>query len=440
VSAGEPTIDHSHIRRADGSEICPAVLYGFLSEIMHGRQLSEALAWDAEGLLRSDVLPPQIYVALGAITDSVVLSLRQIRLGAAFLAHQRQDAGALGLLTSKLDAFTDAESVPVGTDPGTVSTTPTSSDQPPRGRVVSPPIGALAPLVPGEGLDSRLLQPVVEMAADYEETLRGGRPANRLFRDDELTTLAFAAHRARSAQAASQALEGERVLYGDEFDLESLDGRATRWVLLTEAASILGLWHQREQVRDAAYVIGSGLRSAYWLWLEDDSRSMSVLRCVLEQTARVRTWRLKPERAQALESRQRTTPRDWLEAAGWKRLITLNRALGEFAHMRPGSRWIGAHELLAKLQIDVPAETALFTARGASLDFVSDLVAREVSASVAGLSPVVGARLTELLDSVGLETSEGGGSVESQFNHIWRLRTESLGESDVRRAERASST
>jgi hypothetical protein len=434
VTAGEPTISHQHVRSADGTEICPAALYGFLSEIMHGRLLPQALAWDADELLRTDELPPQVYVGLGAVTETLVLCLRQIRLGAAFMARERQDAGAIDLLMNKLDGFSEAKPLSAESDPDESQVAPLAS--PPTGRLVSPPIAALAPLAPGQGLSERFLRQVDGLAAVYEATMQGQRPAGRLFKDDELTMLAFTSHRAHSAHVANHALEHERRFLGDSFNSALLDERVTRWVVLTEAASLLGLWHPQSEVRNAACLVGSGLRSAYWLWLEDDSRAMSILRCVLEQTARMRTWRRKAEKARVLEEREQTTPRDWLEAAGWKRLIVLNKALGEFAHMRVGSNWTGAHELLAKLQMNVSAETAIYTARGASLDFVSDLVAREVAAAVAELSSKVGSVLVEMLDRFGYEAGEGTTSVESRFNHIWRLRTEGLGMLDARRPRR----
>jgi hypothetical protein len=432
VTTGEPTISHQHVRSADGTEICPAALYGFLSEIMHGRMLPQALAWDADELLRTDELPPEVYVGLGAVTETLVLCLRQIRLGAAFLARERQDAGAIDLLMNRLDGFSEAK--PVSAEvPDESHMTTSQLASPPGGRLVSPPIAALAPLAPGEGLSARFLRQVDGLAGDYEATLRGQRPAGRLFKDDELTMLAFASHRAHSAHVANHALEHERRFLGDSFNIDSLGGRVTRWVVLTEAAALLGLWHPQSEVRNAASLAGSGLRSAYWLWLEDDSRAMSILRCVLEQAARMRTWRRKPDKARVLEGREQTTPRDWLEAAGWKRLIVLNRALGEFAHMRVESNWTGAHELLAKLQMNVSADTAIYTARGASLDFVSDLVACEVAAAVTELSSKLGSVLAELLNNFGYETAEGTTSVESRFNHIWRLRAEGLGTLDPRR-------
>jgi hypothetical protein len=73
-------------------------------------------------------------------------------------------------------------------------------------------------------------------------------------------------------------------------------------------------WSQ--QLRDlaaAAAVVSSSLRSAYWLWLEDDDRAMATLRCTLEQTARLRTWHLKPAKAATLEP----TPQ-LRQGTGWR--------------------------------------------------------------------------------------------------------------------------
>jgi hypothetical protein len=431
ITSDEPEINHTHVRRANGEEICPAALYGFLSEIMHGRLLVEALAWDADAFTNPTDWPPHVSVALGAICDTICLCLRQIRLAAAGIAHEKEDGWALHLLANQLDEFSKVDTSEVK-EPSQPTGSPQSAHEPMPMHLVVPPGAAVIPLTPSEGLNPNAVQELQHLDSIYRATLNGRRPAGRLFRDDELAMLAFASHRAHSASAARWAIEEERRFYGEDFDLHSLDSRATRWVVLTESASVLGLWHQQPEVRAAAHLIGSGLRSAYWLWLEDDNRAMSVLRCVLEQTARMRTWRLKAAKAELLESRAETTPRDWLEAAGWRRLATLNKALGEFAHTKPTSRWTGAHELLAKLQPDADPDTAIYTARGASLDFISDLVAQEVISNVTVLSDGVARALVTLLDQVGFDTTEGTRSIEAQFNHIWTLRTESLGSSDFR--------
>ncbi|GGK31715.1 hypothetical protein GCM10010124_25610 [Pilimelia terevasa] len=131
-----------------------------------------------------------------------------------------------------------------------------------------------------------------------------------------------------------------------------------------------------------------------------------------------------------LESRPETTPRDWLEAAGWKRLTALNRALGELAHTKATSRWSGARELLAKFQQDINEEDAIYTARGAALDFVAELLARELAAEVSEISPTISEGLLRLFLEIGLCSEQHSYSLESRFNHIWSHRTTSLGDSD----------
>jgi hypothetical protein len=146
-------------------------------------------------------------------------------------------------------------------------------------------------------------------------------------------------------------LDREKEFYGAKFEPQNLVGRGITFVLIAEIAALCSRWSTHlPDLAAAAAVVSSSLRSAYWLWLEDDDRAMAALRCTLEQTARIRAWRAKPAKATALEANPATTPRDWLEAASWRRLGALNRALSEFAHAHPGSRWDGARDLLTALQ------------------------------------------------------------------------------------------
>jgi len=216
-------------------------------------------------------------------------------------------------------------------------------------------------------------------------------------------------------------------MLGEAFQEDSLTSRGTAWGVLAEAASLLASWLDDPERCAAMLVIGSGIRSTQWLWLEDDDRAMAVLRCVLEQVARSRTWRLKPEKARLLEERSETTPRDWLENAGWRRLSPLNRALGEFAHVRPSSRWNAARELLASLQLDVDEDTAIFTARGAALDFVSMLAAEEVVASMREVSAEVAAAVESGFGELGLLGDGSAQEIEQRFTHIWAQRARALG-------------
>ena len=137
---------------------------------------------------------------------------------------------------------------------------------------------------------------------------------------------AFVSRRARAAASAERAFVAEQQQLGDTFDPSAIQRREFAYIIMNEAAGLLALWGTGYQA-DALAVGSSALRSALWLWLEDDDRSLVLARSVLEQTARLRTWRLKPDRAQRLEDRSdRTTPRDWLEDAGWRRLSVLTAA------------------------------------------------------------------------------------------------------------------
>jgi len=420
--AAEPPLDHEHIELTDGTEICPAVVYGLLSELLHGRDLLEALEWESEELLIGGDPPPELGVAVGVIADAISLCLRQVRLAVGAIAQETGDLGTLDAVDLRVDRFSPAEfSVEEASQAGAKSQ--------PSGPV-TPPLETLAPLAPLEGLMPGVVATIEGMAGVFAATMLGERPAGRLFRDDEFVTYAFAWHRLRSVRTATRALEAERDQFGEEFNMDSLTGRVARWAILSEATSLLGLWRRGSEFGAAMAVVGSGIRSAYWLWLEDDDRAMAVLRSVLEQVARSRAWRLKPERAAKLESRVETRPRDWIEAAGWKRLTALNRALGEFAHVKETTRWSGARELLARLQLDADPDTALFTARGAALEFVSMLAAEEVIASAEELSPVVAGVFRSLFEELNLTVDEPAMTLEQRFNHVWAHRADDLGDND----------
>jgi len=91
---------------------------------------------------------------------------------------------------------------------------------------------------------------------------------------------------------------------------------------------------------------------------------------------------------------------------------------------------VDTRELLAKLQRDVEDEFAIYTARGASLDFVQQLVARELCVEMKIVSPTIGAALVELFTRGGWDVSFGTNAVEEQFNHIWLHRAAGLGTSE----------
>jgi hypothetical protein len=112
-------------------------------------------------------------------------------------------------------------------------------------------------------------------------------------------------------------------MLGDRFEVHGIESLATEAVLAGEMAAVLAQWLRQEpgkrSAADAFAACASALRSAQWLWLEDDDRGMGCLRCVIEQVARARTWRVKPDRAAKVEASSKSTPPRldrgrWLEA------------------------------------------------------------------------------------------------------------------------------
>jgi hypothetical protein len=414
--------EHLHVYRSNGTDVCPALVYGLLSEILHLRAFTNAAIWDSNILAPDRRNHDDVLFAGMVVCDAIFLVLREIRLSAVKLAKQRGLSSVVKILSSGMDSISmDAvhtdlvyEAIPFGV--GRMRET------------IIPSVACLAPLLPREGLSNSMVAVVRGLALDYEAVLRKERPAGRLYQDDELAVRSFAWHRLRSVKVAAKSLEWEREALGTDFNEDILTGRSTRWILLTEAASLLALWHPRPGVRNAASALASSLRSAYWLWLEDDDRAMAILRSSLEYVARLRTWRRKPSKAESLDVRPQTTPRDWITQAGWKRLHLLNQILGEFAHAQKMKDWPAARQLLSELQLNVEEGKAIYTARGAAIDLVSSLAAREVVALISEVSSSVAAAVGHTLQELDFELSEDAADVEAQFAHIWMLRSQQVRE------------
>jgi hypothetical protein len=310
---------------------------------------------------------------------------------------------------------------------------PTLRDSVPVDQLVSTEMATLMPLTVEEGLRTGVVSHAAERSRLYEAVVAGRRPEGRLYRNDELATLAFDAHRYSSAVWAAEALGAESRHLGAGFDANRLTGRGAGYVVVAESAALLSRWSAaRPELSASAALISSTLRSAYWLWLEDDDRSMATLRCALEQTARLRVWHLKQDKAAQLTARPATMPKDWLDAAGWRRLAALNRALSEYAHAHERSRWGGARRLLAMLQID-GGDDALFTARGAALDFTASLAAREVIRVIGDHhSEALADALKDMVAGWGIDVNLDDEILTPVLDHIWSHRQTTLGPASLR--------
>lgn len=85
---------------------------------------------------------------------------------------------------------------------------------------------------------------------------------------------------------------------------------------------------------DALIYAGFSLNSAWRVWLDDSDLNIAICRTVLEQSAKARAFRMKPEKSKLQAQRTYQPPNRWIELGGMKRLSKLNEALGEFCHYR----------------------------------------------------------------------------------------------------------
>jgi hypothetical protein len=236
--------------------------------------------------------------------------------------------------------------------------------------------------------------------------------------------------RSRAVTFAREAYRQEEEVLGDEFDPTSLRGREQQYVLIAEVSGLLAKWSGGE-ISDSLSIASGAVRGAYWLWLEDDDRAMAMARIILEQVARMRTHRLKPAKAASLEERSaQTSGRDWLQAAGWKRLSTLSRSVAEFAHAATNAKWNGARQTLADLHTPFSSggkSNPLQTARGNTLTMVVQLLAQELCLQARVIAPTTAEAMIEALP---IDEEVLDARVEDWLNRSWEIRGRDSGSSD----------
>jgi hypothetical protein len=373
--------------------LSPGRLYEEFSELLHGRGPLVALArWEAADLAAWP-MPPEAGLPDMLLPDAATLVLQQITACVMDLADR---AGRPDLSTHLMEWPRTSE-----------PSAPDSLAQLRR---------CILPLMPPM-LTGAFVGPLV----DAEQVYLGVLPAllQEVSRDPALPLLALLHRRHRAIQAAIDAFEAEQQMLGSDFSPANLAGREARYIMICELAAILGAWAPGP-VGDSLAVASSAARSSFALWLEDDSRAMIAVRTVLECVARARAWRTKPHRAQALDARgPRTTTRDWLAAAGWRRLGLMNAALGELAHSSYDSRYGGAIGALASLQEPDPGgRDPIHTARGDALDQVLFLLAGEALAALEALSPSVADAARDAIRF----PADADRQVEAWLNRAWAHR------------------
>lgn len=356
-------------------EVNPVDLMESMSDLLHGRgPWSELAHWEAGGILNTEP-PAAVKDASEKLADVITLILRQIRLCLATLAEEQ---GKLDLPSKILSMSVERE----------------------YAGPTAPKFWSMAPLLPKAGLRPEVVAGLEDAAIAHAEVMIGRRPAGRLYRDDEFAHLHFYERRARAVKWALKAFDIEKERTGN-LDFKYLEDRDFRYMVGGEMAGILSVWLKGSPAGDAAASCSSALRSAYWLWLEDDDRALAALRALLEQCARMRVWTEKPEKAEKLAASLSTTPKDWVRAAGWNRLRALTKALGEFSHAHANVRFDGAREILEKIQSgDAEPDDVVHMARGHALDALTVLLLSESVNTASKISVSIGDAFMRIVDDV----------------------------------------
>lgn len=386
------------VRPPDGVTTSIGDLFADISELLHARGPLMPLVWlDIADI--TDAPSSEHVRLLDTISDALVVSLSQVRTCLATAAEEKGwdvlagTAAAVRLVLPARSWLPDLRAF-------------------------------LWPLVPHFFQMPGVEGAVGATASSYRRVvsaLRAGREPD--LPSETWPVLGFGGHRFRALTVAGCAYRRERDIFGDQFDEHGIEDLATEAVLAGEMAAMLAVWLRQDPARcsaaDAFAVCASGLRSAQWLWLEDDDRAMGCLRCVIEQVARARTWRVKPHLAAKIEGSPKSTPRDWIEGAGWRRLSLLNRALGEFAHGSTSTKWNLARDALVAMQADAESDHAKYTGRTHALTALIFIV----SAECAGWVDSFGTHLGEAYRKViRVDAAQADRGIERLMNRAWARR------------------
>lgn len=366
----------------EGRHLAPGQIMQGLHRVIHAELHIDAMDWSNEGF--SGDLPDGALAAASLVSNALILVTKQLRTCVSTLLQEQGNSSAVAM--SRAQPYIP----PVAMSPIPASLWP---------------VNFL--LVQESGITVQ----VERSAANYEAIFNGERPAGRLYNDAEMMMLCFTHYRARCIEAASAAFDAEAEYLGTTLTLEGFSGTETPPVMVSEMAAALSYWLPKGTPEQAAAAaISDALRGSYWLWLEDDNRAMATLRVVLEQVARLKVWRLKPQHGPSLESIGK--PSRWSAKAGIGRLAALNRALGEFSHFRPQIHWGDAFNLLVDLNHGVSPDEAPKTARRSAFEVVTRLAAREICEQVRCLDSSV----ADAFATISLEVFAAGPEVDARVD------------------------
>ena len=390
-TTGAIDTDHEHVH-IDGRSLCPARVYHTLCELIDAQHTDQPVACQVVRDLDTETSPTDTNGPSQILLDTLALCMIQMRLA-----------------TATTYVFT--------TDPDTMRGVPLVSPLPERRPIQHPsqiplplskPVAtrltpALVPLVGREVATFGALADLWPLYTDYHTAL-ADRSTARRWTPQQLAELTFAAHRFSRLLVTADACAQDHKIADKRLKLHQHLTPASPHVLTAEFAALCALWNQsRPQIAAAATQISSTLLAGYWLWIEEDDRAMGILRCTLHQAARLRTWHVHPDTAQALQSRSGTAPLRWITVAGWSKFRSLDRALFEFAHANRESR-LDAAGILNDHRNDPDSLISQRVARQTALDTVAVLAAAETLRVVAAQqSPAIADAMREALDQRGLD-------------------------------------
>lgn len=397
-------VHHLHVDIAD--------IWNELSELLHGRGRYLPLGrWETLDLM--DGPAPNALSELTAALGPILVQLRSVALGQA---HGLEMSAASGLLrrwptSTAFEAPMDFP-IPVLSSAGI---------WPLLHNHVAEDLTLVAAVAP----------PSARFCASRDRFVDGGAA---LFTPAELPGLVLADHRYRAWHSAARSFDAEAVEVGPLFNPDVIALRAQHLILTAEAAALTSTWALPQDGADALWIAASSVRSAFFLWLEDDDRALACVRTALESIARARAWRTKP--ARALTIRPNAIARDWFELAGWRRLRLVNRSLGELSHSMPASRWSGARAALIEAIPPHEEGQPAAIARGAAVRTAIALLGIETIEWLRVQSAALADALREILvEDQGIEIADE----EQWLNQVWSAREVDFGDPDFSFVSRAVS-
>jgi len=254
-------------------------------------------------------------------------------------------------------------------------------------------------------------------------------PIHAIRRAVDPAYLAFLQRRRAAIETAHEALLMEKRRLGSAFRVQGVQEKATYLAWIVEAAYLVSTWLDAKPQSSALVTAATAQRIAFAYWLEDDPRCLAAARTVLESVARLRAWRLKPQRAVRVEDRgSDATPRDWWEAAGWRRLTELARSLSEFAHWRPTPQWTEASRYLEHMAtFEIPgSEHPQTRAKGVLIERTSLLLLSETMVLLGRMSPAL---LSKYSNETGIrQDADFEHELEEWLSRNWTARRFRIGE------------